>query len=115
MRRITSSTPGHAWVRWRSSGWSGRRWCSTCGVATPWTPPPSPAPRFERGTSCSADRQLEAAAPEFQRDFTYLTLDAARLLVEREARAVGMDYLSIEQFGSSAFPVHHELLGAASS
>ena len=27
-------------------------------------------------------------------------------------RAVGMDYLSIEQFGSSDFPVHHCLLGA---
>ena len=36
----------------------------------------------------------------------------ATLLVERGVRAVGMDYLSIEQFGSSDFPVHHALLGA---
>ena len=27
-------------------------------------------------------------------------------------RAIGMDYLSIEQFGSTTFPVHHILLGA---
>ena len=49
---------------------------------------------------------------EFQRDFVYVTLDAAGLLVERGIRAVGIDYLSIEQFGSSDFPVHHRLLGA---
>jgi kynurenine formamidase len=30
-------------------------------------------------------------------------------------RAVGIDYLSIEQFGSSDFPVHHCLLGAGVS
>jgi len=61
---------------------------------------------------CRTDNSERWAAPDFQRDFTYLTLDAARLLVERGVRAVGMDYLSIEQFGSSDFPVHHQLLGA---
>ena len=30
----------------------------------------------------------------------------------RGVRAVGMDYLSIERFGSEGFPVHHRLLGA---
>jgi len=34
------------------------------------------------------------------------------LLVERGIRAVGIDYLSFEQFGSCDFPVHHRLLGA---
>jgi arylformamidase len=61
---------------------------------------------------CRTDNSERWAAPDFQRDFTYLTLDAASLLVERAVRAVGMDYLSIEQFGSSDFPVHHRLLGA---
>ena len=51
-------------------------------------------------------------APEFQRDFTYLTEDAAAWMIERGVRAVGMDYLSIERFGSKDFPVHHRLLGA---
>jgi arylformamidase len=61
---------------------------------------------------CRTDNSERWAAPDFQRDFTYLTLDAAHVLVERGARAVGIDYLSIEQFGSSEFPVHHRLLGA---
>jgi arylformamidase len=61
---------------------------------------------------CRTDNSWRWEAPEFQRDFVYLTLDAATLLVERGVRAVGMDYLSIERFGSSDFPVHHRLLGA---
>jgi arylformamidase len=61
---------------------------------------------------CLTDNSARWAAPDFQRDFTYLTRDAADLLVERGVRAVGIDYLSIEQFGSSDFAVHHRLLGA---
>jgi arylformamidase len=61
---------------------------------------------------CRTDNSERWAAPAFQTDFTYLTLDAAGLLVERGVRAVGIDYLSIEEFGSSDFPVHHRLLGA---
>jgi arylformamidase len=61
---------------------------------------------------CRTDNSERWAAPDFQRDFTYLTLDAAELLVEHGVRAVGIDYLSIEQFGSSDFAVHHRLLGA---
>ncbi len=49
--------------------------------------------------------------PGFQRDFTYVTLDAAEHLVERGVKTIGMDYLSIEQFGSKTFPVHKLLLG----
>jgi arylformamidase len=60
---------------------------------------------------CLTDNSARWAAPSFQRDFTYLTKDAADLLVERGVRAVGIDYLSIEQFGSPDFPVHHRLLG----
>jgi arylformamidase len=47
----------------------------------------------------------------FQTDFTYVTLDAAQHLVERGIKTVGMDYLSIEQFGSKDFAVHKLLLG----
>jgi arylformamidase len=61
---------------------------------------------------CLTDNSERWAAPAFRTDFTYLTLDAAGLLVERGVRAVGIDSLSIEEFGSSDFPVHHRLLGA---
>jgi arylformamidase len=61
---------------------------------------------------CLTDNSARWAAPAFRRDFTYLTADAADWLVRREARAVGIDYLSIERFGSADFPVHHRLLGA---
>ena len=61
---------------------------------------------------CLTDNSQRWAQPSFQRDFTYLTGDAGRWLVDRDVRAVGMDYLSIEQFGSPDFPVHHCLLGA---
>lgn len=61
---------------------------------------------------CLTDNSARWQAAEFQRDFTYLTEDAADQLVTRGVRAVGMDYLSIERFGSSDFPVHHRLLGA---
>jgi arylformamidase len=61
---------------------------------------------------CRTDNSSRWEEAEFQRDFVYLTLDAAGVLVERGIRAVGIDYLSIEQFGSSDFPVHHRLLGA---
>ena len=58
------------------------------------------------------DNSARWASPEFRRDFTYVTADAAEVLVERGVRAIGMDYLSIERFGSPDFPVHRRLLGA---
>jgi len=61
---------------------------------------------------CRTDNSWRWNAPEFRTDFTYLTEAAAGLLVERGVRAVGMDYLSIEEFGSPDFPVHRRLLGA---
>jgi arylformamidase len=61
---------------------------------------------------CRTDNSARWASPEFRRDFTYVTADAAEVLVERDVRALGMDYLSIEQFGSTDFPVHKRLLGA---
>jgi arylformamidase len=61
---------------------------------------------------CRTDNSAKWAAPAFQRDFAFVARDAADWLVEREVRALGWDYLSIEEFGSADFPVHHRLLGA---
>jgi len=61
---------------------------------------------------CLTDNSRRWEHPGFQRDFTYLTEDAATFLVAAGVRAIGMDYLSIEQFGSPDFPVHKILLGA---
>jgi len=69
---------------------------------------------IERGdiVLCRTDNSERWQAPEFQRDFTYFTVDAADHLLELGVRAVGLDYLSIEEFGSTDFPVHQRLLGA---
>ena len=61
---------------------------------------------------CLTDNSAKWAAPAFQRDFTFVTKEAADVLVDRGVHALGMDYLSIEAFGSPDFPVHHRLLGA---
>ncbi len=61
---------------------------------------------------CRTDNSWRWEQPAFQRDFTYLTLDGAEVLLDRGARAIGMDYLSIEAFGSRDFPVHKRVLGA---
>jgi arylformamidase len=50
--------------------------------------------------------------PVFQEDFVYLTPDAATYLVKVGIKLVGIDYLSIEKFGSKDFGAHHALLGA---
>ncbi len=48
----------------------------------------------------------------FQEDFVYLTPDAARHLVEAGVQLVGVDYLSVEKFGSDGFLTHLTLLRA---
>jgi arylformamidase len=50
--------------------------------------------------------------PVFQEDFVYLTPDAATYLVQAGIKLVGIDYLSIEKFGSKDFAAHHALLRA---
>jgi arylformamidase len=47
---------------------------------------------------------------KFTRDFVYLEGRAAEELVKLRPGIVGIDYLSIEQFGSSEAPAHHTLL-----
>lgn len=46
----------------------------------------------------------------FRTDFTHINVDAARWLVECGVKLVGIDYLSIEKFGSQDHEVHRELL-----
>ncbi|MDQ3818914.1 MAG: cyclase family protein [Acidobacteriota bacterium] len=48
----------------------------------------------------------------FRRDFTYITPDAARLLVESGVRLVGIDYLSVEEFEPERHLTHEILLSA---
>ncbi|MGA2602887.1 MAG: cyclase family protein [Verrucomicrobiia bacterium] len=50
--------------------------------------------------------------PEFDKDFIALTGDAAMYLVHRGVKLVGVDYLSVEPYGSKTHPVHDTLLGA---
>jgi arylformamidase len=46
----------------------------------------------------------------FRTDFTYITEAAARTLAEGGVRLVGIDYLSVEKFGSTDFATHMILL-----
>ncbi|MCU1290151.1 MAG: putative metal-dependent hydrolase [Acidobacteria bacterium] len=46
----------------------------------------------------------------FRKDFTYITPEAARLLVDKNILLVGIDYLSIEKFDSVDFAAHIALL-----
>jgi arylformamidase len=50
--------------------------------------------------------------PRFRSDFVYIEPEAARLLVARGARLVGIDYLSVEKFEAPGGPVHHIFLEA---
>lgn len=49
---------------------------------------------------------------KFLRDYVALGLDGAEWLIERGARLIGIDYLSIEGFDAPGHPVHRLLLGA---
>ena len=46
----------------------------------------------------------------FRSDYTYIEPDAARSLVKMGIRLVGIDYLSVEKFGSRQFETHTILL-----
>jgi arylformamidase len=46
----------------------------------------------------------------FREDFTYITPAAARILADNSAKLVGIDYLSVEAFGSTDFATHVTLL-----
>lgn len=46
----------------------------------------------------------------FREDFTYITPECAELLAAAGMMLVGIDYLSVEQFGSADFAAHKALL-----
>ncbi len=46
----------------------------------------------------------------FRKDFTYIAPEAAQKLVDSGAKLVGIDYLSVEKFGSEDFQTHITLL-----
>lgn len=48
----------------------------------------------------------------FHTEFVYLDPDAAAWLVERGVALVGIDYISVDRFKSSAHPTHLRLLGS---
>ncbi|MEP7242546.1 MAG: cyclase family protein [Gammaproteobacteria bacterium] len=49
--------------------------------------------------------------PTFHKDFTYVAPDAARLLADAGVELVGIDYISMEQFGAPEPRTHQALLG----
>ena len=60
-------------------------------------------------TRSSARGWMESGT--FNRDFAYLAPDAAQLLADAGVKLVGIDYISIEQFGAPAPRTHQILLG----
>mgnify|MGYP001770798010 CR=1 FL=1 len=46
----------------------------------------------------------------FRTDYVYLSSEAARVLVQRGVRLVGIDYLSVERYGAGDFSTHLTLL-----
>lgn len=50
--------------------------------------------------------------PLVQEDYVYLTVDAAGYLVQAGMKLVGIDYLSVDRFGTMDYPSHHALLEA---
>ena len=46
----------------------------------------------------------------FRTDFTYITPEAARMLAAARLSLIGIDYLSVEKFGSTDFATHKILL-----
>jgi len=49
---------------------------------------------------------------EFHTDYVGVSESAAKHLVERGVKVVGVDYLSVEPFKTPGAPTHHTLLGA---
>jgi len=50
--------------------------------------------------------------PAFHTDYVGVSEPAARHLVDRGVKVVGVDYLSVEPFNTPGAPTHHVLLGA---
>lgn len=59
----------------------------------------------------SNSRLWDSPTHEFDREFVGLSPEAARWVVDREIRLVGIDYLSVEPFDEPGHATHHILLG----
>ena len=55
----------------------------------------------------------QESSNNFREDFTYITPAAARSLVHQGVRLVGIDYLSVDEFGSANYETHRVLLGSS--
>ena len=49
-------------------------------------------------------------AAEFNPDFVYIEEDAAKYMVEKKIKLLGVDYFSVEKHGDKRKPAHHILL-----
>jgi len=49
---------------------------------------------------------------KFAKNFIYISGDAAEFLVNKGIKTVALDYITIDPYGSEAFPAHHTLLRA---
>jgi arylformamidase len=54
--------------------------------------------------------QFWSQSTEFRKDYTYLSTEAANRLIAAGLRLVGIDYLSIEEFGGTTHQTHLTLL-----
>jgi arylformamidase len=49
--------------------------------------------------------------PTFQENYVYISGPAAQALARRGTKLVGVDYMSVDQFGTGEFPAHYAILG----
>lgn len=52
----------------------------------------------------------ETGERKFQKEFVYIAEEGAKFLINHGVKLVGIDYLSVEKFGSSDYATHHLLL-----
>lgn len=48
--------------------------------------------------------------PGFTKEFIYLDKSACELIVEAQVKTVGLDYITVDPYGSEGFPAHRTLL-----
>jgi arylformamidase len=53
------------------------------------------------------------AREPFHEEYTHLTGEGAKFLVDQGVKVVGVDYLSVEKYHTPGHPAHHALLGAS--
>ena len=69
---------------------------------------PGEALLFRTGNSHSG----RVVSGQFSEEYVYVAEDAAQWCVDRQLRLVGLDYISIDQYGDPDTPAHRIILGA---